>query len=115
MVPALDRGSTTEVRTAPPRTPNGTAVAVPERRSVASEVVATLQPIDIATDRCKGCGLCVEACPKHVLELDETVVNARLSPGPSVDSAGCTSCVICARVCPDSVFTIYAPTKGART
>ena len=89
---------------------------LPERRSVASEVVATLQPIDIATDRCKGCGLCVEACPKHVLELDETVVNALgYHPAHLVDSAGCTSCVICARVCPDSVFTIYAPTKGART
>jgi 2-oxoglutarate ferredoxin oxidoreductase subunit delta len=82
---------------------------------VPDEVVATLAPIDIATDRCKGCGLCVEACPKHVLELDETAVNALgYHPAHLVDAAGCTSCVICARVCPDTVFTIYAPIKGAK-
>jgi len=78
-------------------------------------VVATLAPIDIATDRCKGCGLCVEACPKHVLELDDDLVNALgYHPVHLEDPAGCTSCVICARVCPDAVFTIYAPIKGAR-
>ena len=31
---------------------------------------ATLQPIDIATDRCKGCGLCVDACPKDAIRMD---------------------------------------------
>jgi 2-oxoglutarate ferredoxin oxidoreductase subunit delta len=85
--------------------------------SVASEVVlTTLAPIDIATDRCKGCGLCVDECPKHVLELDETVVNALgYHPVELTDAAGCTSCAICARICPDTVFTIYAPQKGARS
>ena len=84
--------------------------------SVASEVVlTTLDPIDIAMDRCKGCGLCVDECPKHVLELDETVVNALgYHPVQLTDAAGCTSCAICARICPDTVFTIYAPVKGAR-
>jgi 2-oxoglutarate ferredoxin oxidoreductase subunit delta len=79
-------------------------------------VVATLAPIDIATDRCKGCGLCVDACPKHVLELDESIVNVLgYHPVHLLDAAGCTSCVICARVCPDTVFTVYAPDKGARS
>ena len=27
-------------------------------------------PLEIAADRCKGCGLCIAVCPKHVLELD---------------------------------------------
>jgi len=83
---------------------------------VADEVVlTTLAPIDIATDRCKGCGLCVDECPKHVLELDEMVVNALgYHPVQLTDAAGCTSCAICARICPDTVFTIYAPVKGAR-
>jgi 2-oxoglutarate ferredoxin oxidoreductase subunit delta len=77
--------------------------------------MTTLQPIDIATERCKGCGLCVEACPKHVLELDESVVNGLgYHPARLTDADGCTSCVICARVCPDTVFTIYAPHKQVR-
>ena len=33
------------------------------------------QPLDIDVDHCKGCGLCVDVCPKHVLELDTSVVN----------------------------------------
>ena len=26
------------------------------------------EPLDIAVDRCKGCGLCVAVCPKNVLD-----------------------------------------------
>lgn len=67
------------------------------------------EPLDIASDRCKGCELCVTACPKHVLELDVSVVNALgHHPVRLTDAAACTSCVLCARVCPDSVFTVYA-------
>jgi 2-oxoglutarate ferredoxin oxidoreductase subunit delta len=103
------------VRLARRGTPNGTAAHGADSRSVGIEVVATLQPIDIATDRCKGCGLCVEACPKHVLALDESVVNALgYHPAQLVDEAGCTSCAICARICPDTAFTIYAPARKAR-
>ncbi len=72
-------------------------------------------PLDIASERCKGCELCITACPHHVLALDERVVN-RLGYHPVhlTDPAGCTSCVLCARVCPDVVFTVYAPRKAAR-
>lgn len=74
----------------------------------------TFEPLDIAEDHCKGCALCIEACPKHVLALDETVVNLLgYHPVRLTDAAGCTSCVICARICPDSVFTVYARPKGA--
>lgn len=71
-------------------------------------------PLAIATDHCKGCELCVTACPHGVLALDVTLVN-RLGYHPVVltDPAGCTSCAICARVCPDAVFTIYARPKEA--
>jgi 2-oxoglutarate ferredoxin oxidoreductase subunit delta len=68
-----------------------------------------------ATNLCKGCSLCVDVCPKHVLALDESTVNplgyhaARLT-----DAAGCTSCVLCARVCPEAAITVYAPLKKVR-
>jgi 2-oxoglutarate ferredoxin oxidoreductase subunit delta len=67
------------------------------------------EPLDISTDRCKGCGLCVVVCPRRVLELDLSIVN-RLGYHPIrlTDAAACTSCALCARVCPDVVFTIYA-------
>ena len=69
-------------------------------------------PLAIALDRCKGCELCVAACPHHILALDREVVNALgYHPIELLDAALCTSCAFCARVCPDAVFTVYAPPK----
>jgi 2-oxoglutarate ferredoxin oxidoreductase subunit delta len=71
-------------------------------------------PLHIATDRCKGCELCVTECPKHVLALGRSSVNALgYHPVVLADAAACTSCALCARVCPDAVFTVYGPPKGA--
>ena len=71
-------------------------------------------PLAIATDRCKGCELCIGACPHHVLELDPGVVNPLgYHPIRLIDPAGCTSCALCAKVCPDTVFTVFAPRKEA--
>lgn len=71
-------------------------------------------PLAIASDRCKGCELCVGACPHRVLALDTAVVNPLgYHPIRLIDAAGCTSCALCARVCPDAVFTVFAPRKEA--
>jgi 2-oxoglutarate ferredoxin oxidoreductase subunit delta len=74
------------------------------------------RPLEIASDRCKGCRLCIGICPRHVLELDLSVVNALgYHPIELLDAAACTSCALCARICPDEVFTVYArPREAAR-
>lgn len=72
-------------------------------------------PLVIADGRCKGCELCVGACPRAVLALDRTMVNALgYHPVRLLDPAGCTSCAICARVCPDAVFTVWAGPRRKR-
>lgn len=81
--------------------------------AVARPVPRTGTPVEIASDRCKGCELCVAACPPKVLALDVEAVNPLgHHPVRLLDAARCTSCAFCARVCPDAVLTVYAPPKG---
>ncbi len=73
-------------------------------------------PLGIATERCKGCGLCVDVCPKHCLALDTGTVNGLgYHPVELTDATACTSCALCARICPDVVFSVYAPARGDRS
>jgi len=59
-------------------------------------------------DRCKGCGLCVDVCPSHILALAEGRFNAKgYSPIEVTDPDGCTGCAVCAIICPDVVFEVY--------
>jgi 2-oxoglutarate ferredoxin oxidoreductase subunit delta len=70
-------------------------------------------PLLIASEHCKGCGLCVAVCPPGVLALDlDTVNGLGHHPIRLLDAARCTSCAFCARVCPDAVFTVIAYPRG---
>ena len=31
--------------------------------------------LEINVDECKGCGLCIVACPVHVIEFSKTIIN----------------------------------------
>ena len=58
-------------------------------------------------DRCKGCGLCADACPKHILVLSKTRLNQKgYSPVEMTDQDKCTGCAFCATMCPDCVITV---------
>ena len=84
--------------------------AQPTRSGIAT--VDTFEPLDIAIDRCKGCDLCVAVCPKGILKLDASAVNALgYHPVRLTDAGACTSCALCARICPDTVFAVYARPK----
>ena len=60
----------------------------------------------IDVEACKGCDLCIEACPPRVLEMTTHEVNSRGYRYP-VLHAGCTGCKACAQICPDFVFQVY--------
>ncbi|MDD5905830.1 MAG: 4Fe-4S binding protein [Clostridiales bacterium] len=56
---------------------------------------------------CKGCGLCVRACPKGILALSKTKINAKgYHPAELTDAAACVGCASCAKTCPDVVIRI---------
>jgi len=59
------------------------------------------------TDECKGCGLCVQACPKGLVQMSEHVINAKgFRPAGITDISACTGCAFCAIMCPDVVITV---------
>ena len=56
---------------------------------------------------CKGCGLCVNACPKKILRLSVTRLNHKgHAPVELTDEAACVGCASCAIMCPDCVITV---------
>ncbi len=90
-------------------------LAIDPVASFAPRPPAGWSPLDIAEERCKGCELCVAACPKACLALDMSTVNVLgYHPIRLVDAGACTSCAFCARVCPDTVFTVYAAPRRER-
>ncbi len=56
--------------------------------------------VEIAEEECKGCGLCIEACPPHVLKLSERFNFRGYHPAMYL-GAGCTGCGICFFACPE--------------
>ena len=63
--------------------------------------------IEILEDECKGCGLCVTACPIHVMKLSEALNRYGYHPA-LYEGRGCTGCGICFYACPEpGAITVY--------
>jgi len=63
--------------------------------------------ICIKTDSCKGCGLCVDACPKKLLQISKLKINIKgHHPAEIVKPEECVGCASCALMCPDCVISI---------
>lgn len=59
------------------------------------------------TDLCKGCGLCVGACPKHILAIARDKINKKgHHPVEMTDAEKCIGCAFCATMCPDCIITV---------
>ena len=58
-------------------------------------------------NRCKGCGLCVHACPKKILKLSKDKLNSKgFAPATVEEQDKCIGCAFCATMCPDVAITI---------
>jgi 2-oxoglutarate ferredoxin oxidoreductase subunit delta len=65
----------------------------------------TVGTVEIYEDLCKGCNLCVVACPEQVLAMSDRI-NVKGWQIVELVADGCTGCTFCAVACPDGVFTV---------
>ena len=64
--------------------------------------------IEVDESLCKGCGMCVNACPKKIIELDKNKLNAKgYHPASIMEADKCIGCKACATMCPDIAITVY--------
>lgn len=59
-------------------------------------------------DRCKGCGLCIDACPMKIISFSDKLNVRGYHPAVvTEDKMGkCIGCVSCGKMCPDCVITV---------
>jgi 2-oxoglutarate ferredoxin oxidoreductase subunit delta len=64
--------------------------------------------LHIHEDYCKGCRLCVDFCPKHVLAMTTDRLNVKGVPFVvCVRPDDCIGCQTCTIVCPDAVIDLF--------
>jgi NAD-dependent dihydropyrimidine dehydrogenase PreA subunit len=63
--------------------------------------------LKVEESECKGCGLCIDACPPKVIALSEHLNHYGYHTAQYAGS-GCTGCGICFMVCPEpGALTVY--------
>ncbi|HDP99913.1 MAG TPA: 4Fe-4S dicluster domain-containing protein [bacterium] len=63
-----------------------------------------LPRIEIKKEWCKGCEICVDFCPTHVLAMNGPLVEV-------VNIDACTGCGLCEIRCPDFAIKVIKPEK----
>ena len=69
--------------------------------------------VHVIEERCKGCGFCVEFCPRHLLIMSEHTNSKGYHPPEVIDDLNCVHCGLCTLLCPD--FAIYVEDGGTRS
>ena len=63
--------------------------------------------ITIDGELCKGCGLCIEFCPKRLIVLSDKLNAAGYQPAEAKGITDCSGCASCATVCPEVAIEVY--------
>lgn len=64
--------------------------------------------VSVSKEKCKGCDLCVVACPTSTLALQPYEVNDRgYHYAYMANPEACIGCCACALVCPDACIEVY--------
>lgn len=64
-----------------------------------SKYLKNVCTLKLNSDKCMGCGRCVEVCPHKVFRMNEGKVEL-------IDKDGCMECGACAKNCPFSAIEV---------
>ncbi len=77
----------------------------------------TVQPskgmVHIVAERCKGCGYCIEFCPRRILSFSPRFNKKGYHPPEVLSPGGCVNCHYCEIICPEfAIFSVAAPPEA---
>ncbi len=75
------------------------------------QIVIPRGQVYVIPERCKECGICIEFCPRDVLQVSsQTNAKGYHYPEIALDKEeSCVHCEFCAMVCPEfAIFTLQA-------
>lgn len=71
-----------------------------------------MEKMNVNFDICKGCGLCITACPKKIVKLQHESLNKKgYYTAVCTDQEACIACTMCAMMCPDCAIMIFGGEK----
>ncbi|MCD6098391.1 ferredoxin family protein [bacterium] len=67
--------------------------------------------MEVDPNHCKGCGLCIEACPEDCIEFSSEINRLGYHPA-RYKGEGCIGCGFCFYTCPEpNAITVYKKGK----
>ncbi|MCM8789740.1 MAG: 4Fe-4S dicluster domain-containing protein [Candidatus Omnitrophica bacterium] len=66
-----------------------------------------MSKIIIDKEKCKGCFLCISACPKKLIKNSGRINKRGLNFVEFIKGGDCLGCSFCAIVCPDWCIEVY--------
>ena len=68
--------------------------------------------VSYVTDRCDGCGLCLDVCPYHAITIEEYEQDGRVQKRVKTDSILCKGCGVCGATCPKGGILVHGFTPA---
>ena len=76
----------------------------------ANVVLVSQGEVHIIEDRCKGCGYCIEFCPRGILGFAARFNTKGYHPPEILRPEGCVNCHYCEIICPEfAIFSVEIP------